>query len=192
MDDSDDDHDFEHDTYEAFSLLTYEDNVSALITFLEKNKQFDINKRRSCYYMHEDITWSPIHLAAFYGAKHMTRYLLANVERDIVVRRCMPNHSIDEVYFESKSNGGSNGFKSECEIDIENVDHTALQLATMFHGRDSECARLLRGDDALRRGFDAFYYRAFRRSFAPDGKAAKRVRSSFTQVFKSTQSEHAV
>lgn len=168
------------DLYEAFAHSVCEDNVGGMCAFLANSGALDLNKVRPLYYMHEDISWSPVHLAAVYGAKHTVRRLLAHVERATVLCRCMPVAAIDEAF------SCSAGFKvaaldEEDYSELSEADLNASQIATIFHGRDSECARLLRGDDALRRGFDALYFRAFRRAFAPGGAAAKRARTSFAR-----------
>lgn len=67
------------------------------------------------------------------------------------------------------------------EIPIDEVAYTPLQLATVLYGRNSPIANVLREDKAslLRKGFDALFFRCFRKSFAPGKKASKRARLAY-------------
>ena len=57
-------------------------------------------------------------------------------------------------------------------------------VALAIHGHDSDTIRAIRGERTrLRVGFDAFYYRALRKSFAPEGAASKRARENYAKEF---------
>ena len=119
-----------------------------------------------------DYEFSALTYAATMNAVAIVAHLMAQG-----VSKSMPCFRPYEVMqHEEDSHGRQVIDEDRCEKPF-----TALNLATYIYGRDSHVAQLLRGEyhDTLRRGFDALYFRALRKAYAPNCPAAKRAKQQY-------------
>tara|TARA_B100001079_G_scaffold121148_1_gene104044 strand:+ start:98 stop:754 length:657 start_codon:yes stop_codon:yes gene_type:complete len=187
-----------------------EDDVAKLVPLLEKHELRPDTAFKS-YFDHQDSEFSPEMDAAYCGSlkciaelrKRGSRFksglYLNPYEFDLSHNyiATSPPHGDSAPYDdESDSGDGLMSRLSWTDYPDDTVDDYMFYkrltakavsprvVALAIHGHDSDTIRAIRGEHAqLRVGFDAFYYRALRKSFAPEGAASKRARENYAKEF---------
>tara|TARA_Y100000389_G_scaffold202253_2_gene247024 strand:- start:2766 stop:3398 length:633 start_codon:yes stop_codon:yes gene_type:complete len=167
------------------------DDVATLVLMLEKHSIRPDAIFKS-YHNHTTSEFSMEQCAAFCGSLNCIAELRKRGSR--FKSKLYVEDDIVDMYGESRRletfdpASGTVSYDDEDELDIMIADSfrssmiSPRMLAVAVFGHNSDTVRAIDGKPTrLRAGFDALYYRAFRRSFAPTGPAAKRARATYIE-----------
>jgi hypothetical protein len=171
------------------------DDVAALVPLLDKHRIRPDAVFQS-YHNHDETEFSPEMYAAYCGSlncieelrKRGSRFMTKLYLEDEYAMYLSPRE--DMCCLSDAEDSASSG-DDEAEPDrllaraIRRTTISPRMLAVALYGHDSDPVRAIDGRPTrLRAGFDALYYRALRKSFAPTGPAGKRARAAYTKAFE--------